>query len=58
MFFQLPLYVLIVVCATWVIYDVWVYGKQDKAIKVIWTVLALTFSIITAIVYAIGRGKR
>lgn len=45
------------VCAIWVIYDVWVNNKRmSTVIKIVWTVLALFFSIITAIVYYfIGR---
>ena len=40
------------VCAIWVIYDVWaVNKKKDTGIKVIWTVCAILFSIITAVVY-------
>ncbi len=58
MFIQIALYVFSVVCAIWVIYDVWVYGRQDTGIKVLWTVLALFFSVLTAIVYAIGRKRR
>ena len=40
------------ICAVWVIYDVWaVNKKKTTGIKVLWTVLAIFFSIITAIVY-------
>lgn len=40
------------VAAIWVIYDVWTNQKvmtQEK--KILWTILAILFSIITAIVY-------
>ena len=45
------------ICAVWVIYDVWVNSKRkDTGIKVLWTVAAVFFSIITAVVYYfIGR---
>ncbi|MCB9362821.1 PLDc N-terminal domain-containing protein [Candidatus Woesearchaeota archaeon] len=44
-------------CAIWVIYDVWVKNKGlSTVMKVVWTVLAVFFSILTAIVYYfIGR---
>jgi ABC-type spermidine/putrescine transport system permease subunit II len=41
-----------VVCAVWVIYDVWTNNKKMKdTMKIVWTVCAVIFSIITAIVY-------
>jgi hypothetical protein len=41
-----------IICAIWVIYDVWVKQKSMSAVsKILWTVFALIFSIITAIVY-------
>ena len=54
---QVLFYVLHVVCSIWVIYDVWVNGKQDTGIKILWTVLALFFSVITAIIYGIVRKR-
>ncbi len=57
MIFQFLLYIFHAVCAIWVIYDVWAYGKQDTGIKILWTVMALAFSVITAIIYGIGRKK-
>jgi prolipoprotein diacylglyceryltransferase len=40
------------VCAVWVIYDVWTIEKSLKQNhKIIWTIVAIFFSIITAIVY-------
>jgi len=40
------------VCAIWVIYEVWANNKKlTTGMKVLWTVLAVVFSIITAIVY-------
>jgi hypothetical protein len=36
----------------WVIYDVFTKNKKlDDGLKVLWTVLAIVFSVITAIVY-------
>lgn len=44
--------IIALVCAIWVIYDVWAVNKKASTIvKVIWTVLAIFFSIITAVVY-------
>ncbi|MBT7102259.1 hypothetical protein HN935_01985 [archaeon] len=44
--------VVALVCAIWVIYDVLVNNKQKSTEwKVVWVVLAIVFSIITAIVY-------
>lgn len=40
------------ICAIWVIYDVFTNNKKLKIeMKVIWTIAALLFSILTAIVY-------
>lgn len=40
------------VCAVWVIYDIWTVQKRmKKDHKIIWTIVALFFSIITAIAY-------
>jgi hypothetical protein len=46
-----------IVAAIWVIYDVWANQKRmDPVKKIIWTVCAILFSIITAIIYYfIGR---
>ena len=46
------LLVLGIVCAIWVIYDVFEINKKLKTeIKVVWTIAAILFSIITAIIY-------
>ena len=43
---------LALVCAIWVIYDVWAKNKKlSEGMKILWTVLAVLFSIVTAIVY-------
>ena len=45
-------YILGILCAVWVIVDVFTKNKKlSTGMKVLWTVLALLFSIITAIVY-------
>ncbi|MFO8015681.1 MAG: PLDc N-terminal domain-containing protein [Candidatus Woesearchaeota archaeon] len=51
--------IIALICAIWVIYDVLVNNKSlSNGMKVFWIVLALFFSIITAIVYYfIGRKK-
>jgi len=45
------------ICAIWVIYDVWANNKKlNDTAKIIWTVFAVISSILTAIVYYfIGR---
>lgn len=41
-----------VICASWVIYDILVNQKKMKDLhKIIWVVCAIVFSVITAIVY-------
>jgi len=49
---QTVLYVVAVLCAIWVIYDVLTKNKRlSTGLKVLWIVCAILFSIITAIVY-------
>lgn len=44
--------ILALVAAVWVIYDVFTKNKKLKTeMKVLWTILAIVFNIITAIVY-------
>ncbi|MGY4884065.1 MAG: PLDc N-terminal domain-containing protein [Nanobdellota archaeon] len=44
--------IVIVLCAVWVIYDVWANNRKLSTLaKIIWTVLAVILSVITAIVY-------
>ena len=46
------LWVVAVICAVWVIYDVWTSGKRmSDGMKIVWTVAAVVLSIVTAIVY-------
>lgn len=50
------LYLVGLAAAVWVIYDVWVNNRGATTVmKVVWTVAALIFSIITAIVYYFVR---
>lgn len=44
-------WILGVVCAVWVIYDVWAKQKMESLHKLLWTVGAIIFSVLTAIVY-------
>lgn len=52
-------WIIALICAIWVIYDVLVKNKGlSNTAKVVWIVCAILFSIITAIVYyLIGRKK-
>jgi hypothetical protein len=46
------LWILGIVCAVWVIYDVLARNNSVGIVgKVVWVVLALMFSIVTAVVY-------
>lgn len=60
MFFSTILGIVAVLAAIWVIYDVIVNNKKlSDGMKVLWIILALFFSIITAIVYYfIGRNAK
>jgi len=58
MAFGTVLWILGIVCAIWVIYDVWAVNKKDDtAIKILWTILALIFSIVAAIIYYFVRKR-
>jgi hypothetical protein len=44
--------IIALICAIWVIYDVWAVRKtMSTGSKILWTIFAIFFSIITAIVY-------
>jgi len=45
------LYIVAIICAIWVIFDAWTKQKMSVLSKVLWTIAALLFSIITAIIY-------
>ncbi len=50
--------IIALICAIWVIYDVWTNQKKmSEGNKILWTVVAILFSIITAIVYYIVKKK-
>lgn len=52
------LWIVGILCAIWVIYDVLANNKKMSAgMKVLWIILAVLFSIITAIVYYFVRKK-
>jgi len=57
MFFGTIFWIVAVIAAIWVIYDVFVNNKKlSDGMKVSWIVLAVFFSIITAIIYyLVGR---
>lgn len=41
-----------VICAVWVIYDVWAKNHQlSETNKILWTVFALLFNVVAAVVY-------
>lgn len=52
--------ILAVIAAVWVIYDVIANNKRlSDGMKVLWIILAILFSIITAIIYYfIGRNEK
>ncbi len=46
-------------CAVWVISDVWMVNRRlSPEMKLLWTVLALVFSILSAVVYYVVYKKR
>ena len=59
MLYESVLGVVALLAAIWVIYDVLVNNKKlSDGIKVLWIILAILFSIITAIVYyLVSRNK-
>ena len=52
--------IIAIIAAIWVIYDVLAKNKGlSDGMKVLWIVLAIIFSVITAIIYyLVGRNKR
>jgi len=52
------IYFLGIACAIWVIYEVWANNKKlTDTGKIIWTLFALFFNIITAVVYYLRYKK-
>lgn len=46
------LYLIGVIAAIWVIYDVWTQNhKLNETNKILWTIFALFFNIIAAVIY-------
>ncbi len=44
--------ILAVIAAVWVIVDIWTKQKKmEDTMKIVWTVLAVVFNVLTAIVY-------
>ncbi len=58
MVFNMIIGIIALVCAIWVIYDVWAKNtRDDTVIKILWTILALVFSIVAAIIYYFVRKR-
>lgn len=52
--FNIIFYLVGILAMVWVIYDIFANNKKlDTGMKVLWVILAIVFSIITAIVYYI-----
>ena len=46
------------VCAIWVLYDVWAVNKKlSGGAKIIWSICAIVFNILTAIIYYFTQKK-
>ena len=56
--FNIILSILGIIAIVWVIYDVWTNSKKMKdSEKIVWTVLALLFSVFTTIFYYFLKKK-
>jgi hypothetical protein len=52
------LWALGIACAIYVIYDVWAKNTRlSDGLKIVWTVLALLFSVVTAIIYYLTQKR-
>ena len=49
--------VIALICAVWVIYEVWAKQKMSTGSKVLWTIFARLFNIITAIVFYLTKKR-
>jgi NhaP-type Na+/H+ or K+/H+ antiporter len=49
--------ILALVCAIYVIYDVWNDRYMPTNTRLLWTIMALLFNIITAVIYLIQKKK-
>ncbi len=53
------LVVFYIVCAVWVIYHVWAKNRQlTDTEKLIWTISAIVFSFLTAVIYYVVQKRR
>jgi hypothetical protein len=51
--------ILLLACAIWVIYDVWTKNKRlTDTEKLVWTISAVLFSGLTAIIYFLTQKNR
>lgn len=51
--------IIALVCAVWIIYDIWTNQKKmASGTKILWTIAAIVFSIITAIIYYLVVKKK
>ncbi len=51
--------IIALVCAVWIIYDVWTNQKKmESGKKILWTIAAIIFSVITAIIYYLVAKKK
>ncbi|MEQ8304236.1 MAG: hypothetical protein RIB47_12655 [Cyclobacteriaceae bacterium] len=52
------IYIIALISAVYVIYDVWAVNKKlTGGMKVVWSIAALVFSILTAIIYYFTQKK-
>ncbi len=52
------IYIVGIIAMIWVIYDVWAVNKSlSGGMKIVWTILAIIFSFITAIIYYFVQKK-
>lgn len=53
------IYLIGLLCAIWVIYDVWVVNKRlDETSKLLWTILAVFANVLAAIIYYFTHKRR
>lgn len=58
LFGNLLFQVIALIAAIWVIVDVWTKLKSRTAEKVLWTIAAVFFHVLTAIIYYLVKKKR
>ncbi len=48
-----------IICTVWVIYDVWKNNRRlSDTEKLIWTISAIVFSLLTAVIYYFVQKRR